>query len=77
MSMILVYRYLNYEVGIRCLKIKKLDIQHAQAKTTQLNNTGNQSLGLDPCKILNIGDIFIRQMPNCSLLCVEYSFVTI
>ena len=50
----LVYSYLNYKLGIRYLKIKKLNIQHAGAKIAQLNNTGNQSLSYNSCKMLNI-----------------------
>ena len=46
--------YLNYKLGVRYLKIKKLNIQHVGAKIAQLNHTGHQRLCYNPCKILNI-----------------------
>ena len=53
MCRILIYSYLNYELGIRYLKIKKLD-SNIHSKNVQLNNSENQSSGLNLCKMLNI-----------------------
>ena len=72
----LVCSYLIYEFSIRYLKIKKLK-SNIHRKNAQLNNTDNQSLGLNPCKILNICVISIKQKASSSLLCTEYSSIAI
>ena len=61
MCRILVYRKLTYEVGIRYLKIKKLNTQHAWAKIAKLITLINQSLPYNSCNMLDIWVILMRQ----------------
>ena len=61
---------------MKCTKIKKLD-SNIHGKNALLNNSKNQRLGLNPCKILNTYYIFIKEKASCSLLCEEYSSVAI
>ena len=72
----LIYSYLIFDLGITCTKIHKLNsIMHG--KNALLNNSENQRLGFNPCKIPNSYYIFIKQKTNCSLICTEYLSVAI
>ena len=73
---ILTCSYLIYELGVRCTKIKKLNsIIHG--KNALLNNSKNERLGLNPCKILNTYYIFIKEKAIFILLSTEYSSIAI